>query len=101
MKVRAIRRCGVLLNGMLHQSAVGRNLGGAHLPVLNRGSIESRHLDRPANTAVSVANVPKEFHRQLESDKPPSLTTHCCTGHELRANDRGRATAAERLGAAR
>lgn len=81
IQVRAVRRCGELLNAI--EPATGAHLKSGSAPTLSRKqAAKDAGLSRDQGiTAVRVANVPAaDFESAVESDHPPTLTKLAETG---------------------
>ena len=90
IRARAIRRAGELLKQIEPQHGANQNISaGDHTKVLTRDSAArdagmSKHQQVQATRVASIP--PQDFERQVESDKPPTLSQLAAQGTKPREN---------------
>jgi hypothetical protein len=96
IKARAVRRCGELAKQIEPAKGGDRRSKGGHPPVDSRKAAANGAGLSPhqLKQAIRVANVSEaEFERQVESDKPPTVTALAAQGvlhkdhHDQRVDD--------------
>lgn len=75
IQARAIRRCGELLKTFDGRGRPGKNSNGTVVVSQGKAAGDAHLSQRQKETAVRVANIPREqFEKAVESEKPPTVT---------------------------
>ncbi|MDC7742834.1 hypothetical protein [Rhizobium binxianense] len=78
IRSRAIKRAGELLKGFQPAHGANQNITdgtGTKVPTRTDAARQAGMSERQQVTAIRVANIPiEEFERQVESEKPPTIT---------------------------
>jgi hypothetical protein len=104
IRTRAIDRAGELLKQIEPKQGANQNIRGGDPPKVTRKAAAKAAGMSPdqAKTAIRVNNVPRDdFEKQVESDKPPTVTALAKQGKKKRRTAKRQATTARQRAAAK
>ena len=85
IRARAIRRAGELLKQIEPQQGQRSDLGTPQSISRKQAATDAGMSERQQKTALRIANVPEsDFHKQIESPKPPTLSQLASQGAKPR-----------------